>query len=319
MKPILLLLLALTALSAGPSLAQGDYPSKPVRVIVGFPPGGGNDIMARLLGAKLQEAWGQPVIIENKPGAASNIATEYVAKAPSDGYTLLFNAAGMVINPAMFAAIPFDPVRDFEPVTMFASFPFVLVVNPSMPVHSVKELIQFAKSQPGKLNYSAGAAAFQLAAELFKQQAGVNLNHIPYKGSAQAINAVLANDTQLTFVDSLPVIPHVRSGRLRGLAVTPGKRTASLPELPTMKEAGMPEFEITGWAGLFAPAGTNKGIVNKLNQQSVKIAQMPDMRERLLAMGAEPVGSTAEELTAVMKVQLEKWKTVARIANIKAE
>jgi len=319
MRLIVLLSLLLAAPFAGTGLAQGDYPSKPIRMVVGFPPGGGNDILARLLSAKLQEAWGQPVVVENRPGAASNIATEYVAKAVPDGYTLLFNAAGMVINPALFASIPFDPVRDFEPVSQLATFPFVLVVHPSVAARTVKELVQLAKSQPGKLNYGAGAAAFQLAAELFKQQAGINLNHVPYKGSVQAISGVLANEVQLTFVDSLPVIPHIKSGRLRGLAVTPGKRTSSLPELPTMKEAGLPEYELAGWAGLFAPARTPKAVVSRLHQQSVKIVQMPDIRARMLAMGAEPTGTTPEELTALMKLQVEKWKTVARNANIKAQ
>ena len=319
MRLIVLLSLLLAAPFAGTGLAQGDYPSKPIRMVVGFPPGGGNDILARLLSAKLQEAWGQPVVVENRPGAASNIATEYVAKAVPDGYTLLFNAAGMVINPALFASIPFDPVRDFEPVSQLATFPFVLVVHPSVAARTVKELVQLANSQPGKLNYGAGAAAFQLAAELFKQQAGINLNHVPYKGSVQAISGVLANEVQLTFVDSLPVIPHIKSGRLRGLAVTPGKRTSSLPELPTMKEAGLPEYELAGWAGLFAPARTPKAVVSRLHQQSVKIVQMPDIRARMLAMGAEPTGTTPEELTALMKLQVEKWKTVARNANIKAQ
>jgi tripartite-type tricarboxylate transporter receptor subunit TctC len=319
MRLIVLLSSLLAAAFAGTGLAQGDYPAKPIRMVVGFPPGGGNDILARLLSAKLQETWGQPVVVENRPGAASNIATEFVAKAPPDGYTLLFNAAGMVINPALYASIPFDPVRDFEPVSQLASFPFVLVVHPSVPAQSVKELVQLAKSRPGKLNYSAGAAAFQLAAELFKQQAGIDLNHVPYKGSVQAISAVLANEVQLTFVDSLPVIPHIKSGKLRGLAVTPGRRTSSLPELPTMKEAGLPDFELAGWAGLFAPARTPKAVVSKLHQQSVRIVHLPDIRARMLAMGAEPTGTTPEELTALMKIQLEKWKTVAKIANIKAE
>ncbi len=319
MRLIALLSLLLAAAFPGAGFAQGDYPSKPVRMVVGFPPGGGNDILARLLAAKLQEAWGQSFVVENRPGAASNIATEFVAKSAPDGYTLLFNAAGMVINPAMFASLPFDPLRDFEPVSQLAVFPFVLVVHPSVPAQNVKELIQWAKSQRGKINYSAGSTAFQLAAELLKQQAGIDLNHVPYKGSAQAISGVLANDVQLTFVDSLPVIPHIKSGKLRGLAVTPGVRTSSLPQLPTMKEAGLPEFELAGWAGLFAPARTPKAVVSKLHQQSVKVVKMPDIRTRMLAMGAEPTGTTPEELAALMKVQVERFKTVARIANIKPE
>ncbi len=319
MRTLSVLLAMLAALAAGPGLAQTDYPTKPIRIVVGFPPGGANDIMARLLGARYQQAWGESVVIDNRPGANSIIATELVAKAQPDGYTLLSNASGMVTIPAMYASLPFDVLRDFEPVTMLSSYPVVLVASSSLPVHSVKELIQLAKSQPGKLNYGAGASMFQLAFELFKQQVGIDINHIPYKGSAQAINAVLANDVQLTIVDSPPVVPLIRSGRLRGLAVTSGKRTTSLPELPTMKEAGMPDYEITGWGGLFAPAGTPKPIIGKLHQEAVRMLQNQDIRDKFIAMGAEPVGSTPEQFASIIKVQLEKWKSVARIANIKAE
>ena len=319
MKRFFVLLLAVPALFAGAALAQSDYPAKPIRMVVGFPPGGGNDIIARLLGAKLQEAWGQSVGIDNRPGANSNIAIEIVAKAPSDGYTLLFNAAGMVINPAMYESFPVDTIRDFEPISQVATFPFVLAVHPSVPARTVKELIALAKSQPGKLNYGAGAAAFQFAAELFKQQAGIDLNHIPYKGSVQAITALLANDVQATVVDSLPATAHFKSGRLRALAVTSGKRASALPEVPTMMEAGVADYDITGWAGLFAPAGTPKPIVNKLTQQTVIIVQTPDFREKLLVLGAEPVGGSAEELAAIMKVQIQKFRAVAKSANIKAQ
>ena len=319
MKRFLLLLLTVSASFTGPAFAQADYPAKPIRMIVGFSPGGANDIIARMLGAKMQEAWGQSVVIDNRPGANSNIAIEIAAKAPPDGYTLLFNASGMVINPAMYESLPFDTIRDFEPISQVATFPFVLAVHPSVPSRTVKELIALAKSQPGTLNYGAGAAAFQFAAELFKQQVGIDLYHIPYKGSVQAINAVLANGVQLTIVDSLPAIPHLKSGRLRGLAVTSGKRASGLPDIPTMIEAGVTGYDITGWAGLFAPAGTPKPIVNKLSQQTVRIVQMPDFREKLLALGSEPVGGSADELATIMKVQSQKWKAVNRTAHIKAQ
>lgn len=319
MKRFLLLLLTVSASFTGPAFAQADYPAKPIRMIVGFSPGGANDIIARMLGAKMQEAWGQSVVIDNRPGANSNIAIEIAAKAPPDGYTLLFNASGMVINPAMYESLPFDTIRDFEPISQVATFPFVLAVHPSVPSRTVKELIALAKSQPGTLNYGAGAAAFQFAAELFKQQVGIDLYHIPYKGSVQAINAVLANGVQLTIVDSLPAIPHLKSGRLRGLAVTSGKRASGLPDIPTMIEAGVADYDITGWAGLFAPAGTPKPIVNKLSQQTVRIVQMPDFREKLLALGSEPVGGSADELATIMKVQSQKWKAVNRTAHIKAQ
>jgi tripartite-type tricarboxylate transporter receptor subunit TctC len=319
MKRIFVLLLAVSALFTGAARAQSDYPAKPIRMVVGFPPGGGNDIIARLLGAKLQEAWNQSVVIDNRPGANSNIAIEVVAKSPADGYTLLFNAAGMVINPAMYESFPVDTIRDFEPISQVATFPFVLAVHPSVAARTVKELIALAKSQPGKLNYGAGAAAFQFTAELFKQQAGIDLNHIPYKGSVQAITALLANDVQVTVVDSLPATAHIKSGKLRALAVTSGRRASALPEVPTMIEAGVADFDISGWAGLFAPAGTPKPVVNRLVQQTVSIVQTPDFREKLQALGAEPVGSSSEELAAIMKIQIQKFRAIAKSANIKAE
>ena len=319
MKRTMVFALCLLSAAASGAWAQTDYPARPIRMVVGFPPGGGNDIIARLLGAKLQEAWGQSVVIDNRPGANSNIAIEAVAKAAPDGYTLLFNAAGMVINPAMYDNFPVDTIRDFEPISQVATFPFVLAIHPSVAARNVKEFIAVAKSQPGKLNYAAGAAAFQFAAELFKQQAGIVMNHIPYKGSVQAISAVLANDVQATIVDSLPATAHISSGRLRALAVTSAKRATALPDVPTMMEAGVPDYDITGWAGLFAPAGTPKPIVARLTQQTVKIVQTGEFREKLLALGSEPVGSSAEELAAIMKTQLPKFKAVAKTANIKAE
>ena len=318
MRSILLLLLALAALWSGPGHAQGDYPSKPIQLLVGFPPGGGNDIMARLLGAKLQEAWRQPVVVVNKPGATSIIAADFVAKAPPDGYTLLVNASLMTIIPVVHSSLPYDTLRDFEPVTMLADFPFVLAVHPSLKVHSVKELVGVAKSQPGKLNYGAASTAFQLTAELFKQQAGIDVNHIPYKGSAQSIKGLLANEVQLAFIDTPPMVSQINSGRLRGLAVTSRVRSSSLPELPTMIEAGVADFEIVGWFALFAPAGTPKPIVNKLYTESAKIVRMPDLREKLVNLGAAPVGNTPEELREIMKKQMNKWITVAKSANIKA-
>lgn len=318
MRLIVLLLLALATSWSGPGHAQGDYPSKPIQLLVGFPPGGGNDIMARLLGAKLQEAWRQPVVVVNKPGATSIIAADFVAKAPPDGYTLLVNASLMTIIPAVHSSLPYDTLRDFEPVTMLADFPFVLAVHPSLKVHSVKELVGVAKSQPGKLNYGAASTAFQLTAELFKQQAGIDVNHIPYKGSADSIKGLLANEVQLAFIDTPPMVSQINSGRLRGLAVTSRVRSSSLPELPTMIEAGVADFEIVGWFALFAPAGTPKPIVNKLYMESAKIVRMPDLRDKLVNLGAAPVGNTPEELREIMKKQMNKWITVAKNANIKA-
>jgi tripartite-type tricarboxylate transporter receptor subunit TctC len=315
-----LLAAALAAGFAACAFAQGSYPSAPVKLVVGFPPGGANDILARLIGAKLQEAWGQPVVTENKPGANAIIATDFVAKSAPDGHTLLIGASGaMTFNPGLYAKLPYDPLRDFAPVTMLGSFPLVLAVHPSLPAQSVQELVAHARAQGGKLNYAAGSTPFQLAAELFKIQAGVALNHIPYKGSAAAVNSVIANDTQLTFVDAPPVVGQVRGGKLRGLAVTSRARAATLPELPTMIEAGLPDFDVVLWASLFAPAGTPRAIVERIQQGVVKAMQLPDVRERMLGLGITPVGNTPEELAAIVKADLDKWTRVIRQAGVKAE
>jgi len=315
----MLLLVALAAPLAGSSFAQSTYPSKAIQMVVGFPAGGGNDIVARLLGAKLQQAWGQPVVVVNKPGASSMIAMEFVAKAPPDGYTVLLNASVMPVLPALYASLPIDILRDLEPVTQLTTQSFVLVVHPSVPAHSVNEFIQFAKSQPGKLNYGSPAATFQLAMERFKQQVGIDLNHISYKGSAQTINGLLANDVQVGFVDAPALAPQIKSGRLRGLAVTTRTRSAALPELPTMIEAGVADFEIVGWFALFVPPGTPKPIVNKLFEESAKIVKMPDMRDKLAALDCVPVGGTPEQLRATMTMQMNQWMTTAKNANIKAQ
>lgn len=319
MRSILLLLMALAAPLASSSFAQSNYPSKPIQMLVGFPAGGGNDIVARLLGAKLQEAWGQPVVVVNKPGASSMISMEFVAKAPPDGYTILLNASVMPVLPAMYASLPIDILRDLEPVTQLTTQSFVLVVHPSIPANSVPAFIEFAKSRPGKLNYGSPAATFQLTMELFKQQVGIDLRHIPYKGSAQTINGLLANEVQVGFVDAPALAPQIKAGRLRGLAVTTPNRAAILPDVPTMMEAGVTDFQITGWFALFAPPGTPRAIVNKLYEESSKIVHMPDVREKLVALDCVPVGGTPEQLRATMTTQMNQWITVAKRANIKGQ
>jgi len=315
-----LLAAALAAVFTTAAAAQGAYPSAPVKLVVGFPPGGANDILARLIGAKLQDAWGQPVVTENKPGANAIIATDFVAKSAPDGYTLLIGASGaMTFNPGLYQKLPYDPVRDFAPVTMLGSFPLVLAVHPGVPAQSVKELVAHARSVGGKLNYAAGSTPFQLVAELFKNQTGVAIAHIPYKGSAAAVSSVIANDTQLTFVDAPPVLGQIRGGKVRGLAVTSRTRAATLPELPTMIEAGIADFDVVLWASLFAPAGTPRPVVERIHQGVVKAMQLPDVRERMLALGITPVGNTPEELAAIVKADLEKWTRVAKQAGVKAD
>ena len=316
----LILGLALALGVAVQGLAQAPFPSKPVRLVVGFPPGGANDILARLVGLKMQEAWGQTVVVENKPGANAIIGTEFVAKSAPDGYTLLIGASGaMTFNPGLYERLPYDPQRDFAPVTMLGSFPLVLAANPAVPAHSVKELIAIAKASPGKLNYGAGSTPFQLAAELFKQQAGVSASHIPYKGSAATVSAVMANDVQFTFVDAPPAVAQVRAGRLRALAVTSRARAPVLPEVPTMIESGMADYEVVLWTSLFAPAGVPRPVLEAIHAQAVRALQLADVRERMAALGIEPVGNSPEQLAAMLRADLERWTAVAKSAGITAQ
>ena len=320
MKKILRAAIALTMAFASVAGAQPAYPSKPLRLVVGFPPGGANDILARLVGAKLQEQWGQPVLIDNKPGANAIIATEFVARAAPDGYTLLVGASGaMAFNPGLYSKLPYDPVRDFEPVTMLGSFPLVFAVTPAVPAQTVKELVQLVAAAPGKFNYSAGSTPFQLAMELFKLRTGTSVSHIAYKGSAQAVSAVLANEVQMTFVDAPPAVGQIKAGKLRALAVTSRTRAAVLPEAPTMIEAGIADFEVVLWTSVFAPAGTPRPVVEKLQQQIVAILRLPDVTERMAALGIQPVGNTPAQLAAILRADVDKWTAVAKSANIKAD
>ena len=307
-----------TGLPCGSALAQA-YPSKPIHVVVGFPPGGGNDIIARMVGAKMQEAWGQPVVIENKPGANSIIATEFVAKSAPDGYTLLVNATGgMSVNPVLYAKLPYDSLKDFVPISMVGSFPLVLAVNPSLPAKSVPELIAYLKANPGKLNYSAGSTSFEVATEMFKQMTGTDVRHIPYKGSAASITAVIAGDVQMTIVDTPPLLPQLKSGRIRALAVTSAKRSAAMPDLPAVAES-VPGYEMVLWIGVFAPAGTPGEIASKLNAEVVRVVNLPDIRERLDGMGVEPLGNTSEQVAEWIRREIARFGPVVKAANIKVE
>jgi len=310
---VLILLCAVTG-----AWAQG-YPSKPVHVVVGFPPGGGNDIIARMVGAKMQEAWSQPVVIDNKPGANSIIAAEFVAKSAADGYTLLVNATGgMSVNPVLYAKLPYDSLKDFVPISMVGSFPLVLVVNPSVPANSVSELVAYAKANPGKLNYSAGSTAFQVATEMFKQMTGTDIKHIPYKGSAASITAVISGDVQMTIVDSPPLMAQLKSGRVRALAVTTAKRASTMPDLPAVAES-LPGYEMALWIGVFAPAGTPRDIAAKLTAEVVRIVGLPDIREKLAGMGVEPLGNSSEETAEWIRREIARYGPVVKAAGIKAD
>jgi tripartite-type tricarboxylate transporter receptor subunit TctC len=311
-------MLALT-LASGFVHAQ-SYPARAVRLVVGFPPGGANDTLARLLGERLQQRLAQPFLVENRPGANAIIATEAVAKSAPDGHTLLVGASGaMTFNPGLYPKLPYDPIRDFAPITMIGSFPLVLAVHPSVPATSVRELVALAKAQPGKLNYAAGSTPFQLAAELLKLQASVDIGHIPYKGSAAAVAAVMSGEVTMLFVDSPPIVQQIRAGKLRGLAVTAAARQPTLPDLPTMAEAGLADFVVTLWTSLFAPAGTPAAIVARLRDEVAASLREPEVRDRMLALGIEPVGNTPEELARVLKDDLDRWTRVIRAANVKAE
>ena len=316
-------LLVAAALLAGslPASAQ-PYPNRPLRIVVPFPPGGGTDIGTRIVAQKLQEAWGQAVIVENKPGAAGIVGTELTAKSAPDGYTFMMGNIGThAINVSLYKKLAYDPVRDFAPVSMVADLPLLLLVHPSVPANSVKELIALAKSQPGKLNFSSSGAggSMHVAAELFKSMTGVDMVHIPYKGGAPAVADLLSGQVALSFSTVLETIQHVKAGKVRALAVTNDHRSIALPDLPTIAEAGLPGYQSISWLALFAPAGTPKDIVNKVSAESVRILKLPDVKERLLAQGAEPIGSTPEQLAATLAADIAKYAKVIRESGYKPE
>lgn len=315
-------LLALACLLCGTTaFAQSGYPSRPARMLVGFTPGGGVDINARLAASKLTEYLGQQFVVENRPGAGTNIANELVAKAAPDGYTLLFNSPAVAINMSLYKNPPYDALRDFAGVSIFSESTNILVVPVSLPVNSVKELVALAREKPGALNYSsAGSGSTQhLAAELFKLRTGTKIVHVPYKGSAPSLTALIAGDVQLSFVNPVAIGQHVKSGRLRALGVAGAKRTALLPELPTMKEAGVEGVEVPLWFGLLAPAATPRDIVHVLAAALAKGAHSPDTQKRLLEQGAEPVGNTPEEFSAMLKDEVARWAEVVKTSGARAE
>jgi tripartite-type tricarboxylate transporter receptor subunit TctC len=300
-----------------PAAAQAQYPNRPIHIVVGFTPGGGNDIIARIFGQKLSESLGQPVIIENKPGAGAILATEYVARSAPDGYTLLVGASGaMVINPAVYEKLNYDTVRDFKPVSELGSFPLILIVNAKSPFKSLGDLVAYAKANPDKANYSSSSAAFQLATELFKQKTGVPMQMIPYKGANDSVTAVISGEVTATIADAGPVTGQVNGGQARALAVAAPKRAESLPDVPTMKEAGA-DVEAVLWSGIFVPAATPPEIVARLEAEFVRIARLPDVVSRLKLLNIDSVGNSSEEFSRIIAADLERWKSVARAGNIK--
>lgn len=315
-------LCALAAFSSGLCVFAQSYPVKPIRWIVTFPPGGPTDVIARAVGAKLTEAWGQQVVIDNRAGAGGIIGTELAAKSAADGYTLLFGtSSGLSVNPALNSTLPYDPERDFAPVSLLVINPQILVVNIAVPVNSLKELIALAKSKPGQLNYgSVGRGSpNHLGMELLKSLAGIEIVHVPYKGTAPAVTDLMAGQVQLLFNSMPSVLPLVKSGKLRGLAVGSAQRSPAAPEIPTVAEAGVPGFEYVTWYGMFAPARTPAMIVAKLNAQVVKILAGPEMAQRLASQGAEPRSSTPAELALFMRVETERWRKVIKSAGIRID
>jgi tripartite-type tricarboxylate transporter receptor subunit TctC len=308
----------LTAALSITAFSQDTYPSKPIRIVVGYSAGGGNDIIVRVMTPELSKGLGQPVIVDNKPGAQSIIAAEIVAKAPADGYTILMGPSGpMTINPATYSKLPYNAQRDFAPISMICSFPLVFVVDPRLPIKSVKELIDYAKANPGKANYASSAGIFQITTEMFKQRTGTKIEMIPYKGSGESVQAVAAGQVMMTIVDPAPVTGPLKAGTVRGLAVTSAKRHPSWPDLPTMAETGVPDMEVPVWTAFFAPAKTPPAIIARLQKEIARVVHTPEVKERFAAMGLDPVGGTPEELARVVARDLEKWTAVAKAANIK--
>lgn len=308
------------ALFALPAYAQ-DYPSRPVRLVVPFAPGGPNDIIARLVGGRLSDALGQQIVVENRAGAGGNIGTDFVAKAPPDGYTLLSAGPGSLIVNPLLGAVPYDTARDFAPVSMMASAPNVLVVHPSLPARSVKELIELARARPRELNYASGGAGStpHLSGALFAVMAGIAIVHVPYKGTGPASADLLGGQVQMAFFGIPPLLPHIKSGKLRALAVTGKRRSPELPEVPTVHEAALPGYEVSPWYGLLAPAGTPHPIVRKLNAEVTKIVHSAEMKKSLASQGAEPVGGTPDEYAAVLRADTATWARVIKEAGLRGE
>jgi len=299
----------------------GDFPNKAIRIVVPFPPGGATDAAARLVAVKMGEHWGQPVVVDNRAGAGGNVGSDLVAKAPADGYTLVMGVTGShAINTSLYSRMPYDPVADFVAISQVAVVPNVLVVHPSVPAKNLAELMALAKKEPGKLNYASlgNGTAAHLGMEMLKSEAGVDITHVPYKGSAPAVSDLLAGQVQM-MVDGLPsALPHVKAGKLRAIALTSLRRAPSLPDLPTIAET-YPGFYADAWSGLFAPKGTPQPVVDKLSAKVQRILKLPEVREKLTALGAEPVGSTQAEFAAHVKREIDKWAKVVKTSGAKVD
>jgi len=316
-----LLVLALAAGFASLTSAQ-PYPTKPIKLVAPSTPGDAPDVIARLVADKLSTALGQQVVVENRPGAGGVVGSDYVAKAAPDGYTLIMgNAGSHGINAAVYSKLPYDIQRDFAPVSQVAVAPNVMVINPSVPASTVAEFIAYAKANPGKLSYASGGngSSAHMSMELFKSMSGIDIQHVPYKGSSPALTDVVSGQVVAFIGNMPPTVPLIKAGKLRAIAVTTKSRSALMPELPTITEAGLPGFETVAWFGVLAPAGTPPEVVNRLSAEIAKIAKSPEIREKLVAMGAEPLGSTPDEFRAVIDRDIAKWKPLAQKVGIKVD
>ncbi len=303
----------------GTSFAAESYPQRPIRLIIPFAPGGAADIIGRLLGAKLAEALGQQIVIDTRPGAGSVLGTDLAAKANPDGYTLVLVATAHALNPGLMSKLPYDAIKDFSPITMAVESPLVFLVPPSLGVGNIGELVALAKSQPGRITYgSAGqGTSGHLATELLKVKTGISMVHVPYKGAGQALIDLLGAQIQMLCTSTLPSLPHVRSGKLRGLAVTTRSRSRAAPEIPTVAESGIPGFQATTWYALLAPAGTSPAIIKKLHAATVQALRSPAVTGQLVAQGGEPIANSPEELRTFLETQIDVWTKVIRQANIR--
>jgi tripartite-type tricarboxylate transporter receptor subunit TctC len=302
------------------ALAQ-QWPARPIRLVVGFAPGGGVDINARLLAPKLAEYLGQQVVVDNKPGAGTNIANEFVAKSAPDGYTLLINTAAVAINMSLYKSLGFDTLRDFTPVSVFSESPNIAIVHAGVPAKTIQDFVALARSQPGKLNYSsAGAGTTQhLSGELFKLRTKTDIVHVPYKGTAPSMTSLIAGEVDLSFANIPAILAHVKSGRLRAIANTGAKRSELMPDVPTMKESGIPGVEVVVWYGVFAPSSTPKDVVQKVAEAIQRATKDPETRRRLLEQGAEPLGNTPEEFAKLVREEIVKWAEVVKISGARAD
>ena len=311
--------LSLAALTPALSYAQAAWPNKPVRIVVPYAPGGANDILARVVAEKLAPVLGQPVLVENKPGAGAMVGSDFVAKAAPDGYTLLMAASGpMVFNPVLVAKLPYNPLTDLAPISIVGSFPLILAVNESSSAKTFKDLVALSKASPDKSNYSYPAASFQLIMELVKAKSGLKALNVPYQGSAPSINAVLTQEVQMTLIDSGPIAALVKSGKLRALAVTSEQRLASYAQVPTLKEQGI-DLAVNLWSGLLAPAGTPEPILKRLQEEVTRIMALPDVAERMAKLDIRPLGTSSADMGKTMASEIQLWSQVAKDNNIQAK